>query len=418
MIGLNKAKPYEIPKTVVWEAWKTVKSNGGSCGIDGEAIEQFEANLKRNLYKIWNRLSSGCYIPPAVKRVEIPKRDGSQRPLGIPTVSDRVAQTVVKQQLEPLLEEIFHASSFGYRPKRSAHGAIEQARKNCWKYKWVLDVDIKGFFDNMPHDLLIKAVEHVTENPWVRLYIKRWLEAEIVLPDGKQIKPGKGTPQGGVVSPLLANLFLHYAHDKWLQDNFPDNPFERYADDILIHCRTKNHAITILNALKQRLQACGLEMHPVKTKIVCCETKGKQCAKEIYQFNFLGHTFQRRLAKGKNDKHFTGFLPAISKSARKDIVREIRSWRLHRWGGGTVEEMANKYNPIIQGWLNYYGKFYKSEMNFLWEVLNTRLMQWFRHQHKEMKGYRTRAYEAVYSLRQEKPRLFAHWRYALVNKVK
>lgn len=414
---MNKAKPYEIPKTLVWEAWKRVKSRGGSCGIDKETIEQFEANLSRNLYKVWNRLSSGCYMPPAVKRVEIPKQDGSKRPLGIPTVSDRVAQTVVKQQLEPMLEKRFHASSFGYRPNKSAHAAIAQARTNCWRYKWVIDLDIKGFFDNMPHPQLLKAVEHVTDNPWVQLYIRRWLKAEIAMPDGTRVKPEKGTPQGGVISPLLANLFLHYTHDCWMQKQFPDMPFERYADDIVIHCYTKKQAMLILEALKERLQSCGLEVHPAKTKIVCCETKGRQHIGEIYQFDFLGYTFRRRVAIGKQGERFTGFLPAISKRARKAIVQGIRSWNLHRWTGGTMEEIAKKYNPTIQGWLNYYGKFYKSAMHFLWEVMRTRLMQWFRHQHKKMKRRRTKAYEAVERLQREKPRLFAHWQYALVNKV-
>jgi len=417
MISLNKAKPYEIPKLLIWNAWKAVKARGGSCGVDKETIEQFEARLSRNLYKIWNRLSSGSYMPPAVQRVEIPKRDGRKRPLGIPTVSDRVAQAVVKQQLEPMLEKRFHTSSFGYRPHKSAHGAIAQARVNCWKYKWVVDVDIKESFDNMPHAQLMKAVEHVTDNPWVKLYTRRWLTAEIAMPDGKRVIPEKGTPQGGIISPLLANLFLHYAHDWWMQKQFPAIPFERYADDILLHCKTKAQAMFVLEFLKQRLQSCGLEVHPEKTKVVCCEARGKQREGEIYQFDFLGYTFRRRVAKDKHGERFTGFLPAISKRARKEIVQEIRSWHLHRWVGGTVEEMAEKYDPKIQGWLNYYGKFYRSEMNFLWEVLRNRLMQWFRHQFKKMKGYRSRVYDAVDKLRQEKPRLFAHWRYALENKV-
>ena len=418
MIDINKAKPFNISKILVWEAWLAVKSKQGAGGVDGVTIESFEKNLSRNLYKIWNRLCSGSYMPPAVKRVEIPKSDGRMRPLGIPTIEDRVAQTVVKRQLEPELEKRFHSSSYGYRPGKSAHAAIEQARINCWKHKWVIDLDIKGFFDNMDHELLLKAVDHVTDNPWVRLYVRRWLQAEIELPNGERQKPTKGTPQGGVVSPLLANLFLHYVHDKWIQENYPQNPFERYADDIVIHCRIKQQAEKILKAIQERFMACGLEVHPEKTKIVYCEMRGKRSTVFADQFDFLGYTFRRRGAVDKKGARFTGFLPAISKKARKAIVQEIRNWRLHRWTGATLEEIAAKVNAKVQGWLNYYGKFYASAMHFLWEVLDYRLMRWFMCQYKRYKRRRMQARKALEQVQAEKPKLFAHWQYALVHTKK
>lgn len=413
---MNRAKPFNIPKTLVWKAWLAVKSNKGSGGVDGETIESFEGNVKRNLYKIWNRMSSGSYMPPAIKRVEIPKLDGSTRPLGIPTIGDRVAQTVVKMLLEPELEKEFHPSSFGYRPGKSAHEAIAQAREKCFKNKWVIDLDIKGFFDNMNHELLLKALDHVTENTWIRLYVRRWLLAEIVLPDGQQLKPTQGSPQGGVISPLLANLFLHYVHDKWMEKNFPIISFERYADDIVVHCRSKIQAEKILSSMRERFSACELEMHPEKTKIVCCEMKGRRNPAYIYQFDFLGFTFRRCGAKDKNGEIFTGFLPAISKKARKSIVSEIRRWNLHRWTGATPEEMAEKINPKVRGWLNYYGKFYKSAMHFLWEVLDHRLMRWFRSQYKSCKRSKKRAGDALRRLQAESPQLFAHWKFALETK--
>lgn len=268
---MNSGKPFDISKYAVFEAYKRVKANKGSEGIDDESIEDFEENLEDNLYKIWNRMSSGTYFPPPVKAVDIPKDNQEVRRLGVPTVSDRIAQSVVKAYLEPVLEPIFHKDSYGYRPGRSTIEAIGIVRERCWKYDWVLDIDIQGFFDNMDHDLVMKAVNHHTQEKWILLYVERWLKAPMILKDGTEVKRGKGTPQGGVISPLMSNLFMHYAFDKWMDRNFPNSPFVRYADDMVIHCKTEEQANSLLEALSMRLKECKLELHPKKTKIVYCK---------------------------------------------------------------------------------------------------------------------------------------------------
>ena len=316
-------KPFNIPKQSVCEAYKKVKSNRGSAGVDEQTIEDFEINLKDNLYKIWNRMSSGSYFPPAVLRVEIPKSDGKIRPLGIPTVADRIAQMVIKQQLEPNLEKVFHKSSYGYRPKRSAIDAVGQARRNCWRNDWVLDLDIKGFFDNINHELMMKAVKLHTNDKWTILYIQRWLKASVQMPDGTIITSDKGTPQGGVISPLLANLFLHYAFDKWMDRNFPDIPFERYADDSVCHCQSEAQAQILKTALEERMKEVELELHPDKTKIVYCKDVNRTKTYSNIQFDFLGYTFRPRKSKNKFGKYFINFTPAISNKAIKRIKADL-----------------------------------------------------------------------------------------------
>ena len=233
---MSSAKPYNISKLEVYEAWKLVKANSGAGGVDGETIESFEANLKNNLYKIWNRMSSGCYFPPPVRGVEIPKPNGKMLLLGIPTIADRVAQTVVRSRLERHLEPIFHSDSYAYRRGKSAHDAIDVIRKRCWKFDWVLEFDIKQAFDNIDHALMLRAVRKHSSEPWITMYIERWLKSPIVVSGEEKARERNcGTPQGGVVSPLLFNLFFHYAFDVWMQKTFPNNPFVRYADDGLVH---------------------------------------------------------------------------------------------------------------------------------------------------------------------------------------
>lgn len=301
---MPEAKPYSIPKQLVWDAYRRVKANRGAAGVDGESLVAFEKDLKGNLYKIWNRMSSGSYFPPPVRLVEIPKGNGGTRPLGIPTVGDRVAQTVVKMALEPFLEPVFHSDSYGYRPGKSALDAVGMARKRCWAASWVIDLDIKAFFDSLDHDLVERAVAHHTDNPWIRLYIARWLRAPAQGADGSMEVRTKGTPQGGVISPLLANLFLHYAFDAWMRRNFPGILFERYADDAIVHCRSERQARYVLEAIRRRFGQCGLELHPAKTRIVYCKDDDRCGDSEHVAFDFLGYTFQPRRAKNRWGKHF------------------------------------------------------------------------------------------------------------------
>ena len=283
-----EAKPYDIPKRLVWEAYQRVRANRGAAGVDGVSLAAFEKDLKGNLYKVWNRMSSGSYHPPPVRLVEIPKDNGSTRPLGIPTIADRVAQTVVKMVLEPLVEPQFHRDSYGYRPGRSALDAVGRARQRCWDTDWVIDLDIRAFFDSIPHDLVERAVAYHTDVAWVRLYIGRWLRAPVERPDGTLMERIKGTPQGGVVSPLLANLFLHYAFDLWMQRNYPGIRWERYADDAIVHCRSEVEARSVLEAIRSRFAECGLELHAEKTKIVYCKDDDRRGKHEHIKFDFLG----------------------------------------------------------------------------------------------------------------------------------
>lgn len=331
------AKSYEIAKREVWQAYKRVKANGGAAGADGVSLKQFEQDLSKNLYRIWNRMSSGSYFAAPVKRVEIPKADGKVRALGIPTVADRIAQMVVKRRLEPEVESIFHKDSYGYRPGRSAHDAVRRARQRCFQHAWVLDVDIRGFFDNLDWGLLMKAVRKHAKASWMVLYIQRWLQAAVVLPDGEIQHRDKGTPQGGVISPLLANLFLHYAFDGWMQRHHPGVPFERYADDIICHCDSQAQAQTLRAQLEQRLTACGLELHTEKTKIVYCGSREPSGQEVIRRFDFLGFSFKPRSAKAKaGGRVFTTFTPAVSDRAVIAIQREVRSWNLGQRTGVSV----------------------------------------------------------------------------------
>ena len=321
-----EAKSFDITKREVWEAYKRVRANRGAAGVDGVTLAEFDQNLTKNLYRIWNRMASGSYFPPAVKRVDIPKSDGKTRPLGIPTVADRIAQMVVQNRLEPILEPVFHEDSYGYRPGRSAHDALRTARRRCWRYDWVLDLDIKGFFDNIDHDLMMRAVKKHTDCHWVILYIERWLKADVLMPDGTLESRNRGTPQGGVISPLLANLFLHYAFDQWMARNHPTIPFERYADDVICHCRSLAEAQSLQAELQERLAVCQLQMHPDKTCVVYCADANRRGTYSQRKFDFLGYTFKPRQAMNRQGQLFTSFSPAVGDSAGKAMRHEIRSW--------------------------------------------------------------------------------------------
>lgn len=406
---MDTAKPYCISKKIVWEAYEKVKANKGAAGVDEESIEEFEKNLKDNLYKLWNRMSSGSYFPPPVRIVEIPKSDGKMRKLGIPTVSDRIAQMVVKLYLEPVIDSHFHPDSYGYRPGKSAIAAVGAARERCWRHDYVIDLDIKGFFDNLDHELVMKAVRKHTNSKWMLLYIERWLKAPAQDGEGKLIHRTTGTPQGGVISPLLANLFLHYAFDEWMRRNYPQNPFERYADDGVVHCKTEAEANALRKAIEERLATCKLELHPEKTKIVYCKDDDRRKRYPNEKFDFLGYTFRARRSKNRRGKHFINFTPAVSNKAKKKMTSTMRSWGMHLRSDKTLVDLSRMFNPIIRGWMNYYGKYYRSELYSVAKVANRTLSRWAMRKYKKLKRHKRRARQWIAKISKREPRLFAHW---------
>lgn len=407
---MTQAKPFPITKRQVWEAYKRVKANKGGAGVDGQTLQRFERDVGNNLYKLWNRMASGSYMPPPVKRVEIPKEGGGVRPLGVPTVADRVAQMVVKQALEPELERHFHPDSYGYRPGKSAHQALGQARERCWRNDWVLDLDIKGFFDNIDHSLLLKALRRHTDERWILLYIERWLEAEVEMPDGTREASGKGTPQGGVISPLIANLFLHYTFDAWMQREFPSIPFERYADDSVCHCRSKAQADYLRATLERRFAECGLELHPEKTKVVYCKDGDRTGEHPVTSFDFLGYTFRARRSKNWKGKYFVNFSPAVSGKATKAIRREVRAWKLPCRSDMSLNDLARTYNAAIRGWVNYYGAYYKSALYPTLRHIDRKLVRWATRKFKSLRRHRRRAEHWLRRIARRDLDLFAHWR--------
>lgn len=405
----SRAKPFNISKKVVFEAYKRVKANQGAAGVDAESIEDFERDLKDNLYRIWNRMSSGTYFPPPVRAVAIPKKDGGERRLGIPTVSDRVAQTVVKLYLEPLVEPHFHPDSYGYRPRKSAVDALTAARQRCWRYDWVIDLDVRGFFDNLDHALILRAVGKYTQCPWILLYVKRWLEAPVQQEDGTLVPRTKGTPQGGVASPLLANIFLHLAFDNWMRETHPDVPFERYADDSVAHCKTRDQAQQILESIERRLEQCRLEVHPEKTKIVYCKDDDRRGEHTHEKFNFLGYTFRPRRSKNRWGKFFINFTPAMSGEAAKKMRQEMRRWRINLRSDKAIDDLARMWNPVLRGWIQYFGRFYKSAMYPVFKHFNGLLVRWAMRKYKRLRRHRLRAERWLGGIARREPRLFAHW---------
>jgi RNA-directed DNA polymerase len=411
---MSEAKPYDISKHLVWKAWKQVRENQGAAGVDGVSLAAFEKDLKGNLYKIWNRMSSGSYLPPPVRLVEIPKANGGVRPLGIPTVADRVAQTVVKMVLEPEVESIFHPSSYGYRPGRSALDAVGAARERCWKFDWVIDLDIKSFFDTISHELIERAVAHHTDLGWVHLYVKRWLNAPVERADGTLMERTEGTPQGSVVSPLLANLFLHYAFDLWMQRTFPNLCFERYADDAIVHCRSKSQAQSVLEAIRQRLAECGLELHSEKTRIVYCKDGNRKQHYDNVAFDFLGYTFQPRRARNRQGKNFVSFLPAISTKAATGIRQTVRAWRIASTRNNqSLEELAKLIDPAVRGWMNYYGRYYRTKCIAVLQHINEALARWARWKFKRLRRRKTASIHWLGRLAERAPNLLALWQFGI-----
>ena len=406
-------KPFEISKRMVWEAWRRVKDNKGAAGVDEESIQAFEANLRGNLYKVWNRMSSGSYMPPPVRAVEIPKKSGGSRMLGVPTVADRVAQTVAYLYLEPEVEPVFHQDSYGYRPRRSAHDALRVCRARCWEYDWALDLDLKSFFDSLDHSLVMKAVAHHTNLRWILLYVERWLKAPLQLEDGTLKARDRGSPQGSAISPVLANIFLHYALDLWLGREFPAVPFERYADDVILHCNGKAQAQLVRDAIIKRLAQVGLELNLDKTRVVYCKDANRKGSHEHERFTFLGYTFCPRRARNRNGELFVSFQPAISDDNAKRIRHVIKRWRLHLWSGKSLNDLAQEINSTVRGWIDFYGRFYRSELISSLRHIDDYLVRWAMRKYKRLRRHPTRARSFLADVARREPKLFAHWTLAL-----
>ena len=409
-------KPFEIEKKRVYEAYKAVKSNGGAAGVDGQTIEQFEADLKNNLYKIWNRMSSGTYFPPPVRAVPIPKKTGGQRILGVPTVADRVAQMAVKQVIEPDLDAVFLTDSYGYRPRKSALDAVGVTRERCWKYDWVLEFDIRGLFDNIDHTLLLRAVRKHVTCKWALLYIERWLTAPMVQEDGSIIARNRGTPQGGVVSPILSNLFMHYTFDLWITRAHPDLPWCRYADDGLVHCRSEREAEALRAELQARLAECHLELHPTKTKIVYCKDGKRKATYPNVKFDFLGYCFRPRWVRRLRDNiMFCGFNPAVSPAALKTMRSTIRDLGIRHRTQMTLADIARQINPLLRGWIEYYGRYASSALAPVLRYVNQTLLAWAMRKFKRFAAHKIRASLFLQSIAKTNVELFVHWRIGMTG---
>lgn len=408
---MSETKPFAISKQQVMQAYRLVKANRGAAGVDQQSLDDFSVKLKDNLYKLWNRMSSGSYFPAAVKAVSIPKKAGGERVLGVPTVADRIAQMVVKLELEPIVEPHFLPDSYAYRPGKSALDAIGVTRKRCWKYDWVLEFDVRGLFDNIPHDLILRAVQHHTENKWVILYIERWLKAPMQRSDGTLVQRTKGTPQGGVVSPLLANLFLHYTFDAWVQRNYPDVPWCRYADDGLLHFHTERRALEMWRVLDRRFSECGIELHSEKTKIVYCKDGRRTGDYSNVQFDFLGYTFRRRVVKNSvRGNLFVGFTPMVSKAATKSMRAFVRRTGIRNQTHLDLKAIAKRFNPILAGWIDYYGRYHPSGLKPVLRHFNKTLVVWAMAKYKRLRKHKTQAGKLLQRILQQEPNLFEHWK--------
>jgi RNA-directed DNA polymerase len=417
-MNVNVIKPLPITFKMVMDAYQKVRRGGKAVGIDGESWKKFDERLQDNLYVIWNRLSSGTYHPSAVRETEIPKKDGSMRKLGIPTLRDRIAQSVIKDYMEKRIDQHFHEHSYGYRPMKGSQHALEQVRKNCRQYDWVIDLDISKFFDEIDHELLMKAVEAMNEEKWVRMYVSRWLNMRVVDKEGKeQERGGRGTPQGGVISPLLANIFLHFSIDRWLGKNYPEISFVRYADDMVIHCKTKEQADAVLVAIKERLKQVKLRLNEKKTQVVYCKDYRRKNRYENVVFGFLGFSYRPRMSKSNKEvnRSYMVFAAEISKENQKrirDSIKETVNWRITRMD---ITDIANSLNSKLRGWINYFGLFGKRELRRTMAYLDYRLICWLAKKHKF--GSRL-AMNKLSIIRKENPRLFYHWQKGLTAVIK
>lgn len=411
-----RGKTQPITYEQVAQAYRKVQSNGGAAGADGVTLEAYSSNKVANLYKLWNRMASGSYMPQGVKGVEIPKQDGSKRLLGIPTVTDRIAQEVAKAELEPRMEKVFHGDSYGYRPNRSAHDAVSKCQERSREYQWVIDMDIEGFFDNIDHDLMMQVVRHYVSEKWILLYIQRWLTSPMLMPDGTTQARTKGTPQGGVISPLLANMFLHVVFDAWMQKHHANTKYgsirwERYADDIKVHCKTEKQAEHILAQIKKRMLVCKLKLHPDKTKIVYCKQSSRKGKNGNKCFNFLGFEFRPDSVQTPEGKRWLGYFARISRKAKKHIVSEIRKYKIHRSTGEKLTGIAQQLAPQLRGWINYFGAFRPYALQQVFSALNECLVRWCANKFKRYQGSKYKARQRLRKICKDYPNLFVHWQY-------
>ena len=404
MTDYYATKSQPITKLMVWHAYKRVRSKKGSGGVDKMTWTYLAENAGKELYKLWNRLTSGSYYPQAVKQVAIPKKDGSTRYLGVPTLLDRIAQEVVRLHLERILEPKFHSSSYGYRRGRNAHQAIKSSLKNCINHDFVIDLDIKGYFDTIDHELLMKGLTHYCKDKWVLLYVERWIKAGVITQEGMYQERLTGTPQGGVISPLLSNLFLHIVFDKWIEKYHPEKPFERYADDIVVHCKTERQANYMKRMIRNRLHDCKLSMHSEKSNVV--NLRGRSEKKYPRGYDFLGFTIKPHVIQCRDKARV---MPGVfvSHKSKQNAFKKFRDMRLHNWRK-PIKELAKALNPITRGLYNYYEKFWRGMMSHVWHHLNIRLLKWV----KWEKGLNVRA--ARKWLRNQfklNPGLFLHWQW-------
>jgi len=322
---------------------------------------------------------------------------------------------VIKQKLERHVDKHFSANSFGYRPGKRAHDAIEQCRVNCQWYNWAIDLDIEGFFDNIDHELMMQMVSNFTQEKYILMYVERWLKAPVKLLDGTlKENIGKGTPQGGVISPLLANIFLHFAFDEWFGEQYPKGIFERYADDIIVHCTQFGEAEKTLEAIERRLKEFKLNLNRSKTKIVYCNANQKQQfpkEKKSRSFDFLGFQFKPRIVKtGSRIK--LGFSPAISRKSQKRISETCYKLKIHRMVHLNIGRIAEILKSKTRGWINYYGKFRKSCMHGVFRTLNFRLAHWVRNKYRRFRRKHWYfAYNWLVGISKDFPNLFLHWEY-------
>ena len=405
-------KPFAISQQLVWEAWRQVRADKGAPGVDRQALEEFESDLENRLYRIWNRMSSGSYFPPPVRAVVIPKpHGGGVHTLGVPTIADRIAQRAVAGYLQERAEPRLHPDSYGHRPRKSALDAVGVCRRRCWESDWIIDLDIQKLFDEVPRNLIVKAVEAVTDTRWVLLYVKRWLKAPSQQPDGTLLERDEGTPRGSALSPILVSLFMHFAFDSWMARSYPDCPFERYAEDAVVHCTSRHQAEAVLGQIATRMSEVGLRLHPEKTRVVYCNDDNRRGEHEHTTFTFLGFAFRAREAvNGKTGVHFTSFAPAISPEALKAKGAELRKMRIHRRTNLSLNDLARWLNPIVARWMSYYGRYYRTELYPLLRRVSSYLRRWAGKKYKRLRTFK-RFKRWWIGLQDREPGLFVHWRW-------